>query len=278
MTLCEKLVTTLLQTTQHLEKIMKSTLWTTLAALLTITSATAGIIEPKTVWDKKRITACFYNEKSQLDGTSVGSYDLARSRFRFRPKELSRREKQKVVDVVMRNFSEARTGIHFVGFKDCSETSNYDVVVMEAKGNIPLLSRPSFNGRAVIGEDGELASLANGDTGFFEKSGRIPTVALTVQKAGTIVHEFGHVAGLRHEHIHDDAFGDKNCENPIIPLDFEKPESIEKPHSTTLFYTNYDSQSIMNYCWLIPNHSKLDRTKGVILSQKDIATLKKFYP
>lgn len=257
---------------------MKKTILTTFSVFLSLQSAQSGIIEPKTIWDKKRIVACFYNEKSQLNGTSVGSYDQAREIFRFRPKELSKREKQKVVDVVMKNFSEQRTGIHFVGFKDCSQTQEFDVVVMEAKGNIPLLSRPSFNGRAVIGEAGELSSLANGDSGFFDKSGRIPTVALTVQKAGTIVHEFGHVAGLRHEHIHEDAFDDRNCENPIIPLDFDKPESIEKPHSTTLFYTDYDSQSIMNYCWLIPNHGKLDREKGVILSQKDIETLKKFYP
>lgn len=249
-----------------------------LTGLVMMSGLQAGIIEPKTVWDKKRIVTCFYNSKSQLEGTAIESYDIAREKFRFRPKELSKKEKAKVVEVTMRNFTEDRTGIHFVGWKDCSETQEYDVVVMEAKGKIPVLSSPSFNGRAVIGEDGVLLQTENGETGFFEKSGKLPIVALTVQKAGTIVHEFGHVAGLRHEHIHQDAFDDENCENRIIPLDFDKPESIEKPHDTTLFYTSYDQQSIMNYCWLIPNHYQLDRNKGVILSQKDIDTLKKFYP
>jgi hypothetical protein len=256
---------------------MKKTIFMAFNALLILNAANAGIIEPKTLWDKNKIVTCFYNEKPQLIGTAVKSYDHARKHYRFRPKELSRREKQKVTEVALRNFSEQRTGIHFVGFKDCSQTPSFDLIIMEAKGRIPILSRPSFNGRAVIGEDGELAKMPNGDTGFFDKSGLIPTIALTVQKAGTIVHEFGHVAGLRHEHIHEDAPQDKNCESPLVPIDFDKPESIEKPHSTTLFHTNYDPQSIMNYCWLKTEQSYLNSSTSVILSQKDIETLKNFY-
>lgn len=256
---------------------MKHTIFMAFNALLIINAANAGIIEPKTLWDKNQVVACFYNSKSQLDGTILKDYNHAKKHFKFRPKELSKNEKRKVVDVVLRNFSAARTGIHFVGFKDCSETPQYDVVVMEAKGTIPLLSRPSFNGRAVIGEEGVLSSLENGDTGFFGKSGLISTVALTVQKPGTIVHEFGHVAGLRHEHIHQDAYQDENCESPLVPLDFDKPESIEKPHSTTLFHTSYDSQSIMNYCWLKTEQRFLNNSTSAILSQKDIETLKNFY-
>lgn len=256
---------------------MKKPILNLLSVILTLPQAYAGIIEPATLWEKNEIVTCFYNSEAQLAPTKLKTVQGAKETYEFVPKELSRREKKKVAETVLKNFSAERTGIYFTGWKDCSDTEEYDLIVMEAKGLVPFITRPSFNGRAVIGEDGSLARNEEGAIGFYEKSGAMPYVALTVQKAGTVVHEFGHVAGLRHEHIHQDAFADENCSHPFLPLDFTKPETIEKPHDSTLIYTSYDPQSIMNYCWMIPRRSQLDREKGVILSQKDIETLSQFY-
>ncbi len=238
----------------------------------------AGIIEPHTLWDKLAIKTCWYDQEDQLAQTRINSIKMAKSKFEFVPKELSKREKAKVQQAVERNFSPSRTGIHFVGWKDCSQTQAPDLIVMEAKSKIPIFSRPSFNGRAVIGEEGlftidEEAS----STGFFGKSGLISNIALYTQNSGTVVHEFGHVAGLRHEHINSDAKEDELCHTRQVTLNFKKPNELETPHDSTLIFTEYDRESIMSYCWLQTRRKYLDKHDGVILSEKDQETLRHFY-
>jgi hypothetical protein len=242
-----------------------------------ITPLKAGIIEPFVVWDKKAIVTCWYDSAPQLALTRIKSEEVAREKYDFVPKELSKREKRKVMEAVNLNFTPSRTGIHFVGWKGCSQTPNPDLIVMEAKSKIFIFDRPDFNGRAVIGEEGVSTTMSDGSRGFWIKSGRVSNIALYTQNRGTVVHEFGHVAGLRHEHIHEDAFSDERCENRIIPLDFGKPETIEKPYSTAIFHTTYDPNSIMNYCWLMTERSRLNRKGRIILSEKDQATLRHYY-
>lgn len=247
---------------------------TLLITLLTIPSVLAGIIEPRVIWDKKAVTTCFYDNEAQLALTRLESLEVTKKNYDFRPKSLSRWERQKVVETVMANFSKERTGIHFVGWKPCSQERNPDLIVLEAKGKVPLFTRPTFNGRAVIGEEGYATADAQGNLGFFYKSGRVSHVALYTQNRGTVIHEFGHVAGLRHEHVHEESRKDPNCRGNATSLDFSDLEPI---YSTAEIVTDYDPQSIMNYCHLQPNRSELNRNKGVILSPKDIQTLRSYY-
>lgn len=246
--------------------------------LLFSMSSKAGIVEPNTLWDKTAVVTCWYDQEAQLGLTIINSVKMAKQKYDFVPKELSKKEKEKVQQAVERNFSPTRTGIHFIGWKDCSQTENPDLIVMEAKSRIPILNRPGFNGRAVIGEEGLFsADEQTGATGYFGKSGLVSNVALYTQQSGTVVHEFGHVAGLRHEHIQEEAKDDDLCHKTQVPLNFKKPEGLEKPHSTTLIFTEYDQKSIMNYCWLITQRKSLDKADGVILSEKDQETLRHFY-
>lgn len=253
-----------------------------LISLITITSAKAGIIEPKVLWDKQAIVTCFYDSEAQLPETKIESVQNAEKKYDFKPESLKKKDQKKVEEVIKRNFTPALTGIHFVGWKACSQTPNRDLIVMRAKSKTFLLDRPSFNGRATIGESGYLGRLDDGSIGFWNKDDKIPTIALYSTflnpiGAGTIVHEFGHTSGLRHEHIHEDASQDKRCQNPMVPLDFDKPEDLETPFVSTVFVTNYDPNSIMNYCWLMTERRDLNKSKGVILSKKDRATLKQYY-
>lgn len=106
--------------------------------------------------------------------------------------------------------------------------------------------------------------------GFYKKSGYRPFVALTFVKPSTIVHEFGHILGLRHEHAHLDSEQDSNCDKRGVPGQGNDKEAF---HSTTETVTDYDEKSIMNYRYIFSKRSKLDKNKGSILSKKDLETI-----
>lgn len=238
--------------------------------------AQAGIYEPHTLWDKKEVVTCFYSQKSQLIGTNLVSYDYAKKELKFIPRALSARERDKIKQTVTAHYKEEVTGIHFTGFKDCSETPEPDLIVLEAKGRF-LIFDPSFAGRAVIGDSGMMGSL-DGRHGFYSKSGKVGTIALSAVRTTTIVHEFGHVAGLRHEHIHPDAREDHQCQGSSSPINLKRPEKLEKVYHTAIFHTEYDPKSIMNYCYYFGQRPEIDRGLKYVLSRKDIETLQEMYP
>jgi hypothetical protein len=256
---------------------MKNTL-KILSNLLIIAPTLAGIYEPHTTWDKLELETCFYSEESHLKETRIESIAKAKEKFDFVPKRLSKRKRARVVDAVKKDFTPSRTGITFVGFKDCSQVANPDVVVMRAGSKVFLLDTPGFGGRAVIGQDGVMSIHSSLGLGFYKKSGKIGNVILKNVRPSTIIHEFGHVAGLRHEHIHQDAQLDKNCHKFVTPLKMDEPDKLEQPFATTVFHTEYDSKSIMNYCNTFVNRRDLDKADGPILSAKDRRTLKEIYP
>lgn len=189
-----------------------------------------------------------------------------------------------MVEAVTKEFTPARTGIYFTGFKDCEDTPNPDVVILRAAPKIILFDTPSFRGRAVIGQDGEYSYNYGEDgvpvkgvhgeyeSGFYKKSGKVAHVALKSINPGTVIHEFGHVAGLRHEHIHEEAKYDPNCSNRGVAYPTE-----EKFYDSAHVETNYDSRSIMNYCFLQTDRSKFNNMIGNILSSGDMQTLRAYY-
>lgn len=236
----------------------------------------AGIYEPHTLWDKREVVTCFYSQKSQLIGTNLISYDYAKKEMKFLPRALSKSEREQVKRTVMAHYRKDVTGIYFTGFKDCSETASPDLIILEAKGRFLILN-PSFAGRAVIGDSGAMGIL-DGMHGFFSKSGKIATVALNTVRTTTIVHEFGHVAGLRHEHIHPDAKEDPQCQGDSSPINLNKPDKLEKIYDTAIFHTDYDHESIMNYCYYFRRRPEIDQGLKFVLSPNDIKTLQEMYP
>ncbi len=250
--------------------------------------AQAGIIEPHVLWDKTALKTCFFSDNSQLALTTLVDKATTKKNFDFSPKSLSKSKRENVKNVILNEFSSQRTGIHFTGFKDCKDEKNPDVIVMRAASKIILLDMPDFNGRAVIGQDGyfqyEFEENEQGERnyvieadgsyheGFFQKSGKAAFVALRTDNAGTITHEFGHVAGLRHEHIRAEAEQDKNCYNFGVVW-----PTKELVYDTAQFETNYDNRSIMNYCYLQSNKGSFSKMIGKILSDGDVQTLKAYY-
>ena len=264
---------------------MKKKLLFGLAPILLLSKViNAGIIEPHVVWDKKELKTCFFSDNEQLALTRLQTKKNTKDYFDFSPKKLSKRRRENVRNIILNEFTEERTGIHFTGFKDCSEVSDPDVIVMRAAAKIFILDVPEFHGRAVIGEDGhfQMESDANGNfvlqkdgsynEGYFNKSGKTAFVALRTTNAGTIVHEFGHVAGLRHEHIRAEAEQDSNCHKLRVNW-----PTKEKLYDSAQIETNYDSLSIMNYCYLQSYNRNFSARIGTILSEGDIQTLRAYY-
>jgi hypothetical protein len=90
------------------------------------------------------------------------------------------------------------------------------------------------------------------------------------------LHEFGHVAGLIHEHYHKNAKKDPNCQDIIK----DNPHFIVNPiHlGKDKAYSKYDSKSIMNGCFLLKEDQKDQQSLADIqLSQNDRHTLQCIY-
>ena len=82
------------------------------------------------------------------------------------------------------------------------------------------------------------------------------------------LHEFGHVAGLRHEH----ARADSTCKKSDELIEEEQMKSEEFSASAA-----YDPNSIMNYCYRdIVLQEKLQASE-IRLSASDIEVIKKLY-
>ena len=89
---------------------------------------------------------------------------------------------------------------------------------------------------------------------------------------GTILHEFGHLLGLKHEHVHSEAKNDSGCLQLMWNYcgNCATLESQFGP-PTNAIVGNYDRYSIMGYCQLARVHNRSTTAK---LSNGDQATLR----
>ena len=89
------------------------------------------------------------------------------------------------------------------------------------------------------------------------------------------VHEFGHVLGLRHEHIRPEAANDPNCK-----IEHSDSDGREEGFGASANIGNrkYDSESIMNYCYRDAVNEGLVKNYLKGLSPNDVLLLKEMYP
>lgn len=240
-------------------------------------STFAGIYEPHVLWAHKEIQVCFYDDLSQLKDTVLKNKQEMHLKYRVDPDEFSRKAKKRIKDVVLSEFSESETGISFHGWKDCSEVddSQVDVRIIRSRG-VPfyfLRKAAPFDGSASVGEAGVIDQ--NGYTrGPHDQKAY---VLLTKLKKAFIVHEFGHIAGLRHEHLHPDSEYDKNCRSKFALQSFLQGILSGKLYSSTQMMTEYDSLSVMNYCHIYSSLNEIERSQEQVLSRLDRETLKYIY-
>lgn len=240
-----------------------------LLALLALVSSTGMAFwapyEPNVAWTKRTIRTCFGGPEHQ-SLSLLDSVDRNVTRY-------TAKEKQIIKDFINKEFTQDSVGLNFSGWQDCNATaSNGDLIVfkdeisLEGEGHIVMRG-----GAASVGERGSVIHRWDEDTRQtypeMAKSSTklLPLVILNTTVASqkkvsseeylqlTAIHEFGHVAGLRHEHVRmEDAKKDPNCKKATnIPL------KTDPLYSSTHFSGDYDANSVMNYCYF---NSLLDVT------------------
>lgn len=238
-----------------------------LSSLLSVSSH-AGIIEPLVKWKKKKITVCFANSTKTVSGKVHQDRLQNIKLYKF-----SEAEKDMIIRVVEGEFSQEGTGIHFTGWENCEANPVADAVISKSKTSalFGLFSNPHYQGRSSIGQDGDSSK------SYSTITGKLPLLTIVNFSPEVIAHEFGHLAGLRHEHINPEAGNDPRCQKYFAKPNKEAYErhlnsGRDKIRENTKVVTEYDADSIMNYC--------IDLRPGVsneLLTILDQKTLKDEY-
>jgi hypothetical protein len=195
-----------------------------LPLIFSLNTARAGelsLAEPEARWDKRSIRVCWQESEDP------------NSRF-------SEAERKAVEESVTSEFTPDRTGIEFISWQSCEESGakRPDVVLIQSRVNRGGFFR--IWGMATIG-----CKLGPKDKSpfvylFYDEAlaPRYKMEPLQHLKM-TALHEFGHLAGLRHEHIREEAKAaeDASC------------LTGESPGPEVKSFGSYDPNSIMNYCW-----------------------------
>ena len=215
-------------------------------------------IEPLVAWEKKEVRVCFGNETHQSRSwVSRESYDFI---------EYSREQKMWIKDIITKEYNLKDTGISFVGFQNCTTNlEDIDVILFRFEPSIPEGEGP-YNvkgGMATLGEKGDVRSVGSDNSEESKEEyykADFPQLNVVILNTGganekkvdaasyiqmLALHEFGHTAGLRHQHIiMKAAEKDPNCQN------FKTTMKSEPIFQSTIFTGAYDFNSVMNYCYL----------------------------
>ena len=172
-------------------------------------------------------------------------------KLNFLPASWSKTNLQKIQNWIESEYTPERTGIHFYGWSSCQENRDADIVLFFAE-----------NG-GLIGGQASLGPRNPGTVAGYPAA-RGYVMIYHLNKA-TAVHEFGHVAGLMHEHLHPQAFH----KNARCVGNFLRSPAPMDPQND---YAEYDAQSVMNYCALnAPGGEDLGLSPG------DLSILQRLY-
>lgn len=260
----------------------------TLSGLLLSPSLKAGIVEPFVKWENRSVVVCFAsrNELPQValnrdvSATDVGGKILDTNIIEWGDKQMSA-----VREIITQEYKSARTGIEFIGFKKCLPYVPADAFIFAGDYG-PW-------GRSAMGRDGVFVMKdkklpMNLNTSWemrVDETSKHPFIFLRIpdkESKGILqvskeealqlnaVHEFGHLAGLSHEHIRAN-ISSPDCVSGHVQLQLRV--------ASTLDVGDYDPQSIMNYCYtknILEVHGL--HKKKIGLSPGDIQALKSLYP
>ena len=236
-------------------------------------TAQGGVYESKVIWDQPEIKVCFLSKVDQANLSKLAIPPGAEKEFV--PAVFTKSEQLRIREVVNLNYTADETGVHFVGWGTCEPSSNADVFLFKAGGfarRFWFKMKPFFEGLSAIGQSGLLL----GD-GFERDPLKKSFVSISTVNSQTIVHEFGHLSGLRHEQAHPEFSNFEKSKNPRKYLKF-KTYMEEDLGTTAVVYTHYDRQSVMNSYVRRTLHPIKDCPKDLCLSSDDKATLKHLYP
>lgn len=214
----------------------------------------------------------------------------------------------KVRKTVERELTPDSTGIYFIGWKQCPKdreaiSKEYDAFLMitevlddkqmqialsEAKKNHPygfkiagisfnesLLSASIPSGQSTIGNLKRQPEGENTVVSFIRLSKRDGKFATDDFNEQTILHEFGHLSGMRHEHERPETVNERDCPGEEIDQTPWSRRMLIEYHKKVITFP-YDTTSIMNYC-----QNTRERRAGLedqtSLSEGDRSALKLLY-
>lgn len=220
-----------------------------LLSIITAMPVSAGIHSINT-WKQNKLVVCFAQaegEKRSFGGT-----------YSVKARMWSENNKQKVKDWVNSEYSSERTGIHFTGWEDCLNEPQADIPIFYSKQGILHSIMGGNKGLAYVGE-----SSAGLVPGYPSARGAVWLGSSGINKA-VVIHEFGHSAGLHHEHAHVDSLSlQPNCK-------LNKSKRIEASEHTVVL--PFDAEAVMSYCNVLGGKNK---NNG--LSDKEVLLLKSLY-
>lgn len=243
-------------------------------------SSSAFTYEPFVLFGRPNLTFCFYERQMNLSSFELRSPKTAEAKYKVNVAEFSKSEKIFIRKILMESFSRESTGITFSKLLNCDLA---DILLVKNQLS-PFRRRAGKNikfGRASLGEAGLLELRGTGlfkkKYGFYRKSKYKAYVALSVVDRTTILHEFGHIAGLRHEHARPESYDDPGCKMENSPSRNGRSSLTEKIFNTTETIGEYDPKSIMNYCYINLNREKINTYQVSSLSNHDKEGLRELY-
>ena len=212
--------------------------------LLASNSKAASIYSMSGIWNHPDVEVCFAAKEKR--------------RRHFETHELPidswpGANRHAVQNWVQKDFTSETTGIHFTGWLSCSETPNAEIVVFFGAGDERDLAGHSMVGPQLRADELSGYPRAHSYVWLHEQG----------INRGNVLHEFGHAAGLQHEHPRREAKKDENCFDERVGYGTPAGNQILGP---------YDASSVMNYCFL---HSCLGYSAG--LSRQDTELLRYLY-
>lgn len=233
--------------------------------------ANDGVIDPNVIWTKKSISVCWAGkEKIRLLNPNFVSFLEDEN---IPTVYLDENLKSKIQNKINEQYSIQKTGVEFTGWNNCAEnSSNADIAIFGLK---EFRSTPEFRTylKKVANEIPDLLYVANGSVDKIGHKAKMvyfglnhnSSLEVEISDMITAVHEFGHLAGLQHEHL-----------RPEKPSDCSQDS---KPYAAMKVYTKYDDKSIMNYRYgeLLRSPENKTTLNDIKLSEGDVHTLRCVY-
>lgn len=253
-------------------KILISTL-----SIFVMSSSFGAVAKLDKLWPTSNIKVCFASKDHKL--TTIEYNDLGHLSS-LSPKVFGKWDehlKTKVKSWINNEYKKEITGVFFSGFEDCSSELKNEVVAIyissDSITNVP--ANMKHHGMASIANNGHLdfsinkkayayflhPKLVKLDMGT---SYSVEEIELIFKQ--NVIHEFGHLAGLLHEHDREEIGNDHSCKkivgeetfmnfvqstiyNPLISLN-EYSTYKKDDYIPAVKMTSYDESSVMNYCMI----------------------------
>lgn len=247
-----------------------------------------GIMAEDYTWKKRSVSVCWADKEL---GEELPQFGVMRTATQEITTELNDADKLAVQKKVQEQFSQSSVGIEFVGWQKCDPAVKPDVYIFAFDEMAYAEYYPP--GEAEVGTScemfnpdlrkKEIRERVKGQPGYiFLSKATIKKLGPKVFKNPEVsfirsaLHEFGHVAGLLHEHYHKEAKLDSNCQDLLK----DNPSFIINPVKLgrEKTYSKYDPLSIMNGCFLVHEDEKENQNVAdVKLSENDRHTLQCIY-